>query len=158
MEIEATELVETITQHSTDAPLISILEAIQSQYRYLPREAMILVSEWLDIPLSQLFSVATFYNAFSLVPRGEHTLHVCTGTACHVRGAVQILERLESQLGIQPGETTGDRKFTLETVNCLGCCALGPVAVLDGNILGLMTTKKIDKALKQVQRQDGDGR
>lgn len=155
MEIETSEIIETITRRGENAPLISILEDIQARYRYLPRDAMILVSEWLNIPLSQLFSVATFYHAFSLVPRGKHTIHICTGTACHVRGAIQILERLEAKLGIQPGETTQDRQFTLETVNCLGCCALGPVAVLDGDYLGQMTTRTVDRVLKRVQRRDG---
>ncbi|NIS81907.1 MAG: NAD(P)H-dependent oxidoreductase subunit E [Anaerolineales bacterium] len=151
MEVETSEIIETITRRGENAPLISILEDIQARYRYLPRDAMILVSEWLHVPLSQLFSVATFYHAFSLVPRGKHMIHVCTGTACHVRGVVQVLARIESKLGIKPGETTRDRQFTLETVNCLGCCALGPVAILDGEYEGQMTTRKVDKMLKQAR-------
>jgi NADH-quinone oxidoreductase subunit E len=134
-----------------------MLEEIQAQYRYLPREAMILVSERMGVPLSQVYSVATFYNAFSLVPRGKHTVCVCTGTACHVRGTVQILNHLETKLGIQPGETTRDRQFTLETVNCLGCCALGPVVVLDDEYEGQMTLKKVDVLLKRATRQSAGG-
>jgi NADH-quinone oxidoreductase subunit E len=130
-----------------------VLEDVQRRYRYLPQDAMILVSERLGVPLSQVYSVATFYHAFSLLPRGLHTLQVCTGTACHVRGALQILDRLETQLGVEPGETTRDRLFTLETGNCLGACALGPVAVLDGEYEGQMTTKRVDRLLKRVLRE-----
>ncbi|MFX0144880.1 MAG: NAD(P)H-dependent oxidoreductase subunit E, partial [Candidatus Hodarchaeota archaeon] len=91
--------------------------------------------------------------AFSLIPRGKHTIHVCTGTACHVRGSVQILNRLEQKLGVRSGETTQDRQFTLETVNCLGCCALGPVVVVDNDYLGQMTAKKVDRMLTRAIRQ-----
>ena len=153
---EPRELVETIEQNGSGASLISVLEEIQARYRYLPREAMILVSERLGVPLSQVYSVATFYHAFSLVPRGKHKICVCTGTACHVRGAVQVLDRLETRLGVAPGGTTRDREFTLETVNCLGCCALGPVVVLDDEYEGQMTTKKVDKLLKRAMRQAGE--
>ena len=158
IDFEPSELVETIKRNGADASLISVLEEIQARYRYLPREAMILVSERLGVPLSQVYSVATFYNAFSLVPRGKHTICVCTGTACHVRGAVQVLDRLQTKLGIGPGETTRDREFTLETVNCLGCCALGPVVVLDDEYEGQMTTKKADRLLKRAMRQAGGER
>jgi len=155
IDFEPSELVETIEQNGADASLISVLEEIQARYRYLPREAMILISERLGVPLSQVYSVATFYHAFSLIPRGKHTVCVCTGTACHVRGAVQVLDRLETGLGVAPGGTTRDREFTLETVNCLGCCALGPVVVLDDEYEGQMTTKKVDKLLKRAMRQAG---
>lgn len=155
MDFEPIELAETIEKNGTGVSLISVLEEVQGRYRYLPREAMILVSERFGMPLSQVYSVATFYHAFSLVPRGRHTICVCTGTACHVRGAVQVLDRLETILGIGPGETTRDRQFTLETVNCLGCCALGPVVVLDGEYEGQMTTKKVDKLLKRAIPQAG---
>lgn len=153
IDFEAKELVETTGQNGANGSLMSVLEEIQARYRYLPREAMILVSERLGIPLSQVYSVATFYHAFSLEPRGKHTVSVCTGTACHVRGAVQVLDRLETKLNVAPGGTTRDREFTLETVNCLGCCALGPVVVLDGEYEGQMTTGKVDKLLKRAMRQ-----
>lgn len=158
MDFEPSELAETIEKNGANASLISVLEEIQAQYRYLPREAMILVSERLGVPLSQVYSVATFYHAFSLVPRGKHTICVCTGTACHVRGAVQVLDRLETGLGVETGGTTRDRQFTLETVNCLGCCALGPVVVLDDEYEGQMTTGKVDKLLKRAMRQAGGER
>jgi NADH-quinone oxidoreductase subunit E len=158
MDFEPSELVETIEKNGKGNSLIAVLEEIQAQYRYLPREAMILVSEKTGVPLSQVYSVATFYHAFSLVPRGKHTICVCTGTACHVRGAVQVLDRLETGLGIGPGGTTRDRQFTLETVNCLGCCALGPVVVLDDEYEGQMTTKKVDKLLKRAMHPAGGER
>lgn len=134
------------------APLISILSEIQDRYHYLPHNALVLLSESLNIPLSQIYSVATFYNAFSLKPRGAHLVRVCMGTACHVRGAAHILDRLETKLAIQPGETTRDRNVTLETVNCLGACALGPIAVVDGTYSGQMDIAKADRLLKNLQR------
>jgi NADH-quinone oxidoreductase subunit E len=154
---EASDLAHVLEEQGKDASLMHVLEDVQRRYRYLPQEAIILVSERLGVPLSQVYSVATFYHAFSLLPRGLHTLQVCTGTACHVRGALQILDRLETQLGVEPGETTRDRLFTLETGNCLGACALGPVAVLDGEYEGQMTTKKVDRLLKRVMRESEDG-
>jgi len=158
MDFEPIELAEMIEKNGTGtSSLISALEEIQGRYRYLPKEAMILVSERMGVPLSQVYSVATFYNAFSLVPRGKHTICVCTGTACHVRGAAQVLNRLETKLGVGPGETTHDRQFTLETVNCLGCCALGPVVVLDDEYEGQMTTKKVDKLLKRATHRIARG-
>jgi NADH-quinone oxidoreductase subunit E len=161
IEFEPKDVVETIERNGgngvdgANGSLISMLEEIQAQYRYLPRDAMILISEGLGVPLSQIYSVATFYHSFSLVPRGKHTICVCTGTACHVRGAVQVLERLESRLGVAAGGTTRDCEFTLETVNCLGCCALGPVVVVDNEYEGQMTTRKVDKLLQRATRQAG---
>lgn len=113
---------------------------------------MILVSERLGVPLSQVYSVATFYHSFSLLPRGLHTLLVCTGTACHVRGAQQVLDRLKTNLSVEPGGTTDDGLVTLETGNCLGACALGPVAVLDEEYEGQLSTKKVDRLLKRLAR------
>jgi len=130
--------------------LISALEEIQERYHYLPPEALILVSERLDVPLSQTYAVATFYNAFNLKPKGKHSLCVCMGTACHVRGSPQLLDRLETKLGIPAGETTRDRLFSLETVNCLGACALGPIIVTDGEYSGQMTLQKTDRLLKRI--------
>lgn len=139
-----------LESNGKNGSLINVLEEIQDEYRYLPREALVLVSDRMGVPLSQVYSVATFYHAFSLEPSGEHSICVCTGTACHVRGAVQVLNRLESKLGIEAGETTRDRMFTLETGNCLGACALGPVVVVDGEYEGNLTTKKVDKLLKRA--------
>ena len=135
-------------------PLISLLGEIQDRYHYLPRSSLVLLSETLNVPLSQIYSVATFYNAFSLKPRGEHLVRVCMGTACHVRGAPHILNRLESKLDIQAGGTTRDRQVTLETVNCLGACALGPIVVADGEYAGEMTAQKADALLKTILRAE----
>jgi NADH-quinone oxidoreductase subunit E len=152
--LELSELTKTIEANGTGPSLISALEEVQAEYHYVPQEAMILVSEKMGVPLSQVYSVATFYNAFSLVPRGKHTVCVCTGTACHVRGAMQVLNHLETKLGVGPGGTTRDHQFTLETVNCLGCCALGPVMVLDDEYEGQMTPNKADRMLKRATRQE----
>ena len=127
--------------------LVSILQDIQAEYSYLPREALEQVSERLCTPLSQVYSVATFFKALSLVPRGRHLINVCLGTACHVRGAVRVLETMERDLDIKSGETTPDLKFTLETVNCVGACALGPVVIVDGEYYGQMKTEKVKDVL-----------
>ena len=149
MEFEPSELAETIEENGEDASLISVLEEIQARYRYLPQAAMVLVSERLGVPLSQVYSVATFFKAFSLTPRGRHLINVCLGTACHVRGAVRILEKIERDLGIGSGETTKDLKFTLETVNCVGACALGPIVIVDEEYHGGMSTDKVDAVLEK---------
>ena len=132
--------------------LISLLSAIQERYHYLPHNALVLLGETLSIPLSQIYSVATFYNAFSLQPRGAHLVRVCMGTACHVRGSPQILNRLETRLRVHAGETTRDRNVTLETVNCLGACALGPIVVTDGAYTGQTDIAKVDRLLKDLAR------
>jgi NADH-quinone oxidoreductase subunit E len=141
------------THEDGASSLLAVLEKAQSHYRYLPRDVLILISERLDIPLSQVHSVATFYNAFSLKPQGRHRCQVCTGTACHVRGAMQVLDQLETQLGIQAGQTSPDLEYTLETVNCLGACALGPIVVVDGEYAGQMTASKMNQLLKGMKRE-----
>ena len=135
--------------------LVSILQDIQGEYNYLPREPLVAVSQKLDIPLSHVYRVATFYRAFSLKPRGKHIINLCMGTACHVRGAPKILEKLERDLGIKAGETTKDKQFTIKTVNCLGACALGPVMVVDGEYHGQVTQSKVDTILKNVKTKKG---
>ena len=129
--------------------LVSILQDIQAENRYLPEDALVEVSHGLGVPLSQVYSVATFFRAFSLKPTGRHLVNVCLGTACHVRGAIRILEKIERELGIKPGETTKDLNFTLETVNCVGACALGPIVIADGEYNGQMTSGKVDDVLKK---------
>jgi len=131
--------------------LISILQDIQAEYYYLPKEALVQTSEAMDIPLSHVYSLATFFKAFSLEPRGEHLVSVCLGTACHVRGAARVLEGIERTLDIKRGETTKDRKFTLETVNCMGCCAVGPAVKIDGDYFGQMSTDKVDPLLVKFE-------
>ncbi len=129
--------------------LISILQDIQAEFHYLRKEDLIQVSDTMGIPLSQVYSVATFFKAFSLTPRGKHLINLCLGTACHVRGASKVLEQIERSLKISRGETTGDYKFTLETVNCMGCCALGPVVNIDGEYFGQMSAGKVDSILNK---------
>jgi NADH-quinone oxidoreductase subunit E len=114
------------------AALIQMLLAIQRENRWLSKEALIWVSRKLNIPLTQIYHIATFYKAFSLKPQGRHSVSVCMGTACHVRGAPRLLDKVMETLKISPGETSRDLQFTLNTVNCLGCCALGPVMMVDG--------------------------
>lgn len=127
--------------------IIQILQDIQVLYNYLPEDALRYVSDKLKMPLSKIYSIATFYSAFSLTPRGRHLCTVCMGTACHVRGAPRVLDRITEKLKIQSGETTEDNMFTLETVNCLGACALAPIVVIDGRYYGQTTVNKIDKLL-----------
>ncbi len=151
MHITIDEIADIIdAEAQADGSLITVLESVQARYRYLPPEALILASERLGVPLSQTYSVATFYNAFSLTPKGQHCLNVCMGTACHVRGSPQVLERLQTKLGVKAGDTTRDRRFTLETVNCLGACALGPIVVTDGEYSGQMTPQKADILLRRI--------
>ncbi|MBA7618095.1 NADP-reducing hydrogenase subunit HndA [subsurface metagenome] len=128
--------------------LVSILQDIQVEYNYLPKEALVELSQALGAPLSQVYSVATFFKAFSLEPRGRHLINVCLGTACHVRRAVRVLEAIERELDIKASKTTKDLKFTLETVNCVGCCALGPVVIIDGEYYGQMKTDKVRALLE----------
>jgi len=128
--------------------LVSILQDIQAEYNYLPKEAVVEVSQALGAPLSQVYSVATFFKAFSLEPRGRHLINVCLGTACHVRGAVRVLEAIERELDIKSSRTTKDLKFTLETVNCVGACALGPIVIIDGEYHGQMKTDRVKALLE----------
>jgi NADH-quinone oxidoreductase subunit E len=156
MQVSISDINDIINKEASgDRSLIAALEEIQERYRYLPPEALILASERLGVPLSQTYAVATFYNAFSLKPKGKHCMHVCMGTACHVRGSPQVLDRLESKLNLKAGETTRDHLFTLETVNCLGACALGPIVVTDGEYSGQMTTLKVDQLLRTILRAEG---
>ncbi len=131
--------------------LISVLEDIQERYNYLPETALREVAKVLSMPLRDVYGVATFYRAFRLQPRGRHEICVCLGTACHVRGGQRVLEKLERDLNIKAGETTKDKNFTLETVNCLGACALGPIVVIDGRYYGNVTPTKVSNFLKEYQ-------
>jgi len=129
--------------------LICILQDIQNVFEYLPRPALIHVSKNLDMPLIQVYGVATFFKAFSLTPKGGHTCTVCLGTACHVRGAEKVLDKVKRSLDIDIGETTKDMQFTLKTVNCLGACALGPMMVIDDDYHGHMSQNKVEEILKK---------
>ena len=134
-----------------DSSLIAILQDIQAEYNYLPKGVLEKVAEGIDIPFSRVYSAATFFKAFSLKPRGKHLITVCLGTACHVRGGSKIVEQIGRILGVEPGDTTKDQKFTLETVNCLGCCALGPLMLIDGKYFGNMSIMKVERVLKQYK-------
>ena len=136
--------------------LVSILQDIQEVYRYLPREALERVSLQLDIPMAQVYAVATFFKAFSLEPKGKHILQVCMGTACHVRGAPLLLDEFGRRLGVEPGRTTEDKEFTLESVNCVGACALGPVVVVDDEVVGHVSTQKVADLIRKAKEDVGE--
>lgn len=137
--------------HEEASSLLQILLEIQSENSWLPKEALTRVSQRLDVPLTRIQHIVTFYKAFSLVPKGRHKVHICVGTACHVRGATRILDTVEDAIGIKPGETDLELKFSLETVNCLGCCALGPVMEVNGKVHGKMSPNKTSEALKTYE-------
>ncbi|MBI5525064.1 MAG: NAD(P)H-dependent oxidoreductase subunit E [Deltaproteobacteria bacterium] len=129
--------------------LIQVLLEIQGENHWLPKEALERVSERLRVPMSRIQHIATFYKAFSLVPKGRHEVHVCTGTSCHVRGASRILDAVKDHTGIEPGETDVDSKFSVETVNCLGCCALGPLLVVNGKTHGRLSPAEASEVMKK---------
>jgi NADH-quinone oxidoreductase subunit E len=128
---------------------LAILQDIQKLYRYIPRESMNMLSEYLNLPLSRLYSMATFYKSLNLIPKGENIITVCDGTACHVRSSVVIIDEIEKRLGIKPGETSADGKFSLETVNCLGSCAIAPVMVVNNKYYGKITPSKVREIIKE---------
>ncbi|MBN1883082.1 MAG: NADH-quinone oxidoreductase subunit NuoE [Deltaproteobacteria bacterium] len=132
---------------SEKSRIIQMLQDIQSEYRYIPREAVAQLSETLDIPEPQIYHIATFYKAFSLEPRGRHEIKVCLGTACHIKGGKRIAEGFERSLNVKAGKTTSDKMFTLETVNCLGACALAPLVQVDEDNHGKMTMEKIERVI-----------
>lgn len=150
----ATRIKGIIKNHGRDkSALIAVLQDIQEEFNYLPKDALKTVSSIMDVPLSRVYEVATFYAAFSLKPRGKHVIKVCKGTACHVRGASALQDRFETILGIKPGETTRDGKFSLETVNCVGACALGPVVVINADYHGQVTINKVDKIIDKIKKE-----
>ena len=154
MEVEELKIKSCITKYNYEKKaLISILQDIQEEYNYLPQEALNIVSKTLDIPLIDIVGVATFYRAFSLEPRGKHLVTVCLGTACHVRGGPKILEEFERKLNVKAGETTKDGQFSLETVACMGCCAIGPVVVIDGDYQAQTTIRKVASILKKFRKK-----
>ncbi len=142
-EAQATESV--VDKYKADeSALIQVLLEIQRRNRWLSGADLATVCERLGVPFGRAYRIATFYKAFSLTPRGRHSVSVCMGTACHVRGAPRLLDRVVEAIGVKPGETTDDQKFTLETVNCLGCCALGPVIVVDEEYHSNPSSKELD--------------
>lgn len=137
-----------IDRHGREASaLIPVMQDVNDELRYLPEEALRYIGWRLGVPLSQVYHVATFYSAFNLTPRGDHTVSLCMGTTCHVRGAARICDEIQRLLGVEAGGTTEDGEFTFETVNCLGACALAPVMVIDGNYHGNLSTAVLPKLL-----------
>ena len=133
--------------------LVHMLKDVQKELNYLPQEALNLVSSFLDLPISRIYEVATFYKAFSLKPRGRIQMALCKGTACHVRGVPLIVDHMERELDLKEGETSEDLEYTFETVNCLGACALGPVLVVNGEYHGQMTISKTSRLLKKLAKE-----
>jgi len=151
-DVDATNILKILEKHNEDrGGLVAILEEIQAEYGYLPEKAIRIVSDRTQRSLVDVYGAATFYRSFSLKPRGKHLICACLGTACHVRGAPRVAEELERQLGIKAGETTADKEFTLETVNCLGACALGPVVVIDGHYFSKVRKSKISQLLDEAR-------
>jgi NADH-quinone oxidoreductase subunit E len=142
---------------SQPSQLIEVLLDVQGEYGYVPQAAMLTLSQELGVPLIEVWRVANFYKAFSLDPRGEHVITVCLGTACHVRGAPRALDQVTAKLGVAPGGTTEDGLFTVEVVNCLGTCALGPVVVMDGVYHEHMTPRKLSRLIASVREAASKG-
>ena len=145
------------TNGGNASSLLAIMQDVQDKARYLPREAMNRISERLSIPISQVYRMATFFESFHLEPRGKHICTVCMGTACHVRGASRLVEQLERDLDIPSGATTKDLMFTIEEVNCVGACALGPLVIMDGDYKGNMTSGRLQKVVKKMRKAEAKG-
>jgi len=155
LNVETEKVKSFITKYNhKKSALIGILQEIQAEYNYLPKQALIFVSRQLSIPLIDIIGVATFYSAFSLEPKGEHIIKVCMGTACHVRGGPKILEEFERKLDIRSGHTTDDKQFSLDTVACLGCCAIGPVVVVDDNYHAQTSIRNVDTITKKYRKKE----
>lgn len=150
--MDLTAIDQIIDRHEAEpSALIQVLLEIQSENSWLPKAALARVSERLEVPMNRIQHIATFYKAFSMVPKGRHQVHICMGTACHVRGATRVLEKVQYLTGIKPGETDLDLKFSLETVNCLGCCALGPVMEIDGKTHGKISPAGTPDVIKSYE-------
>ncbi len=134
---------------------LAMLQDMQRHFNYIPREGMEALADYLDCPLSSLYAMATFYKALSLKPKGRHIIKLCDGTACHIRGSVNLVSGVERLLGIQAGETSADGQFSLELVNCLGSCALAPVMVVDDTYYGKVTMERLPEILAQYREEGG---
>ena len=134
-----------------EGAIMPVLQAVNEKYKYLPEPLLRNISKEMEIPMSAIFRIATFYNTFSLTPRGKFIISICTGTACHVKGAANILESFEDQLGIKTGGTTEDMHFTLEAVRCIGCCGLAPVLTVNEDVHGLLTKKKVPEIIEMYK-------
>jgi len=143
-----------VTKHHREhSAIIAILQDLQELENYLPQDALEYLSEKISMPLAKIYRIATFYNVFSLTPRGKYRVSVCLGTACHVRGAPRVLDRIKMHLGIEVGEMTKDGLFSLETVNCLGACAMGPIVVVGNDYYGQMTPAKVAPTIKNYRKK-----
>jgi NADH-quinone oxidoreductase subunit E len=149
MDLKSVDLIVDKYQEKRTA-LISILHDVQDRYRYLPEEALKIVASRLHMDINQIYGVATFYKSFSLVPQGKHSVTLCLGTACHVRGGQKILRELKGLLHVEPGQTTADRQFSLNVVNCLGVCAIGPVMMVDQKFYGEMSPIKARRIIEKM--------
>ena len=148
----ATLVTKVVDSHHRDKDmLIQIMLDLQSGLGWLPQEALSEISRQLRVPVTRVYQVASYYKAFSFAPKGRHSIKVCLGTACHVRGASKVLEKMETDLGIKRTETTPDLRFTLETVNCVGCCALGPMVMIDDKYHGQLTGEKVSRLLSRYE-------
>jgi NADH-quinone oxidoreductase subunit E len=137
--------------------LLAIMQDVQDEERYLPKDAMNRIAEKLSIPISRVYQMATFFESFHLKPRGKYVCTVCMGTACHVRGAQRLVEQLERDLAVPSGGTTEDMLFTIEEVNCVGACALGPLVIVNGDYHGNMTSGGLQKVVKQLKKSEAKG-
>ena len=133
--------------------LIQILNEVQEHYGYIPKEAQKEISEYLKVPMAEIFGVVTFYSRFTLEPKGKYSISVCLGTACYVKGSQKILDRLKERLKIQPGQTTEDGLFSIDETRCVGACGLAPVFTVNGEVYGRATVKKLDEVLDQLMEQ-----
>jgi len=156
MSLKVNEVIGNVSEVLTETQkkrgvLIHAFQKIQEEHNYLPAEELEKLSRDLGIPMSDVYSTATFYKQFYFSPRGKKIVRVCTGTACHVRGASKVLDRIKDEFDIQEGETTSDLSMTLETVGCIGCCGLAPVATINENIVGEIDMKKIDGIMDSIK-------
>lgn len=152
MDLKSVEIIVEKYQEKRTA-LISILHEVQDRYNYLPEEALKIVASRLNMDINEIYGVATFYKSFSLIPKGKHSITLCLGTACHVRGGPKILREVKQLLKIEPGETTPDREFSLNAVNCLGVCAIGPVMSIDGKFYGEMNPMKAKRLIENTNNR-----
>jgi NADH-quinone oxidoreductase subunit E len=150
-ESKITEIIEKYGKDSN--AIVAMLQDVQEEHNYLPREELEKLSKELDVPLSRILSVATFYNAFSLTPKGKYPINFCLGTACHVRGGERIMEKIERELGIERGETSEDLKFSLDEVRCLGCCGLAPVMMVGKDVQGKLSEAKVIPILNEYKNK-----
>ena len=148
-------LVKIVEEYKHDkSNLIQVLNGVQEYYGYIPKDAMIYISEEMNIPVAEIYGVVTFYSRFSLKPKGKYNICVCQGTACFVKGAERILDKVKQELGIEVGETTEDGKFSLEPTRCLGACGLAPVFTINGEVYGNATVEKVKKVLDELKAKD----